>query len=277
MKSKPRRPMMLPRFRRSLINPILDFIDRVTDPDSMIPPRSFRHGFNVDFEQTGKSLKDLLIEYGGLQPDHRVLDIGSGAGRVAIPLTRYLSSEGEYWGLDIEKNCIRWCQDRITPKFNNFHFQHGDITNKQFNRKGAIRARDYKFPFDDSTFDLVFLISVFSHMLPKDLENYLSEISRLLNQGGKCLFTVFLVNGYKEVPNRSHFRVLDFKYEGENYRTSNKVNPENAIAIKEDYLYEQLNENGLKVSHHKKPRSWLQGPFFEEEQDLFVVTKRDDV
>ena len=269
--------MILPRFLRNFVYIIQDFIDRAKYPDRMIPPRMIRNHVDPNFEQTGEAIKNVLIEYGDLQPDHRVLDIGSGAGRVAIPLTQYLSREGEYWGFDIRENNIRWCQDRITPKFSNFHFQHSDISNKRYNRKGVIRARDYKFPFDGSTFDLIFLISVFTHMLPKDMENYLSEISRLLNKSGKCLFTVFLVNDFRDVPNRSHIRILDFKYEGENYRTSVKANPENAIAIKEEYLYKQFNENGLKVSQHKKPRSWFQGSFFEEEQDLFIVTKSDDV
>ena len=47
-----------------------------------------------------------VLERHGLKPEHRVLDIGCGVGRVALPLTRYLTS-GTYDGFDIVKRWIR--------------------------------------------------------------------------------------------------------------------------------------------------------------------------
>ena len=147
----------------------------------MIPPRGMIFIGAGDFEQIGKDFKKHFIELGNLQPGDRVLDVGCGIGRMAIPLTSYLSQEGEYWGFDIVKQGIEWCQRRISPKYGNFHFLHSDIYNKEYNPKGKLQAREYKFPFEDQCFDFVFLTSVFTHMLPADMENYVSEIGESLS------------------------------------------------------------------------------------------------
>ena len=50
-----------------------------------------------------------FIDLGGLKPEHRVLDIGSGIGRVAIPLTEYLNEKGSYEGFDVVELGVNWC------------------------------------------------------------------------------------------------------------------------------------------------------------------------
>ena len=41
---------------------------------------------------------------------------------------------------------------------------------------------------------MVYLISVFTHMLPEECENYAQEIMRVLRPGGRCAVTTFLVD-----------------------------------------------------------------------------------
>lgn len=65
---------------------------------------------------------------------------------MAIPLTTYLSDQGEYVGFDIVRPEIRWCQKRITPRFPNFHFHYIDIHNEQTNRRGRQQAGSCRFP-----------------------------------------------------------------------------------------------------------------------------------
>jgi len=216
---------------------------------------------------------DLIIEHGGLQPNHKILDIGCGVGRIAINLTKYLSNKGEYWGFDIRKEDVVWAQNNITPKHNNFHFEHSDIYNKSFNENGVIRAQDYSFAFEDDTFDFIYLISVFTHMLPEDMENYISEISRLLKTGGKCFLTIFVLSD--ELDAFSHIRssALSFRHKRENYRISIEDAPEAAIAFPEDYIKNLFEENRLKIFEHKRAGSWFQGETFMEAQDLIVLTK----
>jgi len=57
----------------------------------------------------GRLFLPHLIELGELKPTHTVLDVGCGIGRVAIPLTKFLS-EGMYYGFDIVPSAITRCQ-----------------------------------------------------------------------------------------------------------------------------------------------------------------------
>ena len=105
-----------------------------------------------------------------------------------------MSKNGEYEGFDIISIGIEWCNENITPKYPNFHFQKADVFNKYYNLDGKFKASEYEFAFKDNYFDLVFLGIVFTHMLPNDMENYLSEISRVLKNDGRCLITFLLIN-----------------------------------------------------------------------------------
>ena len=48
-----------------------------------------------------------------------MLDVGCGTGRMAVPLTGYLSDE-EYEGFDLMPEVIEWCQENITPDIPTF-------------------------------------------------------------------------------------------------------------------------------------------------------------
>ena len=154
---------------------LMDAFDRLRNLKPMIPPESKIFVGNGDFEEIGREFKDHLVKLAGLKPNHRVLDIGCGIGRMAVPLTSYLSPQGSYWGIEIVKEGIRWCGSHITPRYPNFRFMHADIYNKFYNPTGPLAASKYRVPFDDKSFDVVFLTSVFTHMLPDDLVHYLTR------------------------------------------------------------------------------------------------------
>ena len=101
-----------------------------------------------------------------------------------MPLTKYLSKSGSYDGFDIVPRAIKWCSNNITSRYPNFRFHFADIYNKHFNPNGRLTAADFRFPYGDGMFDLVFLTSVFTHMLQNDVEHYLSEISPVLKLDG---------------------------------------------------------------------------------------------
>jgi len=110
---------------------------------------------------------------------------------MAVPLTRYLNEKGSYEGFDIWVEAINWTAKNITPRFPNFHFKFIDVQNKRYNPKGKLRAARLEFPYQNESSDFVFLTSVFTHMLPKDLENYLSEIAR--NEDQRKVSNYFLL------------------------------------------------------------------------------------
>jgi ubiquinone/menaquinone biosynthesis C-methylase UbiE len=268
--------LLQPTFRKIYYFPI-DIIDRLKGRDSMIPPKSMSFVGSGDFEQTGQEFKEYFIRLAKLQPENTVLDVGCGIGRMAVPLTSYLSSGGEYWGFDIVKKGIDWCQNRITGKYGNFHFLHSDVYNKHYNSKGKILAQDYKFPFEDSYFNFVFLTSVLTHMLPSDLENYLSETSRVLKTGGKCLITYFILNDESHGLIRAGRSTLNFSHKIEACLTTNLKDPEAAIAYDEAFIEKLYKKYSLRIIQPVHYGSWCSRDAFLSYQDLIIAEKVEPI
>ena len=86
---------------------------------------------------------------------------------MAIALTQYHSPEGRYEGFDVFRDCIEWCSQTITPHYGNFRFTYADVASTVLNPDAEVQSKDYTFPYGDGEFDFVFLISVFTHMLPE--------------------------------------------------------------------------------------------------------------
>ena len=112
---------------------------------------------------------------------------------MAVPLLNYLNDDGAYYGFDLFKDGIAWCQNNISTMRNNFHFEHVDIYNQFYNPEGKEDASQYRFPYEDRDIRFYLLTSVFTHLLPKELEHYVSEIVRVLKRR-RCFITFFLIN-----------------------------------------------------------------------------------
>lgn len=208
----------------------LDGMDTVRGKrNPLVPPRYLNYAGFRGYLEAGQEHLRYFKEFGGLEPNHRVLDLGCGIGRMAVPLTGYLAT-GSYEGLDIVPSGIRWCQKNISSRFPRFHFQIADIHNKQYNPKGKFKPSEYRFPFNDAEFDFVFLISVFSHLLPEDMARYTSEIARVLKPGGKCLITMFLLDDEARRGVAASKSSLQFVYELNGCWTTDPVTPETAVA-----------------------------------------------
>lgn len=199
-----------------------------------------------DFHAAGDDFSKFLIQH-GLQPHHRVLDVGCGIGRLAVPLTRYLNKEGGYDGFDIMPRAIAWCA-RITAAYPNFRFQLADVQSDRYHPKGAARASDYVFPYPDDSFDFVVLGSVFSHMLPADLSNYLREIARVLRPGGRTVISGYLLDETKRARMASGASVFTFSHAGPGYWAEYAELPEAAIAYENSWMLDLYARCGLEVT-----------------------------
>jgi SAM-dependent methyltransferase len=266
------------RLRRLYFLPA-DIIERRSRRrDDLVPPKSEIFTGSVDdFTSSGAALVGRLVEFAGLTSDMRVLDIGSGTGRLAVALTSYLSAEGSYAGMDIVPAGIRWCQEKITPRYPRFSFTLTDVYNKEYNPGGTLRARDYRFPYPDGTFDIAVLASVFTHMLPEDMEHYVAEIARMLKKQGRCYASFSLINSGSRDPMETGRSSLRFKqYTGACWVVDAKV-PELAVGYDETYVRGLYERQGFRSSdiHYG---SWSgrfpagQEPAFS--QDIVVSTKQ---
>jgi SAM-dependent methyltransferase len=239
----------------------------------LAPPMWMVYTGRGDFEKVGDEFLGHFRALGGLQPGDRVLDIGSGIGRMAIPLTRCLSEAGSYVGLEIVKDGVDWCAGHITPRYPNFVFVLADIRNDLYNQDGATGPESYRLPFADHDFDFVFLTSVFTHMHPAGVRNYLREISRVLRPGRRCLFTCSLIDDEaKELVERRK-SALDFRYCHGDYYSLTAQGHTKDVAFDVAWLERAVADAGLHIVPPIHFGRWSGRSEFLSHQDIVVVEK----
>ncbi len=104
-------------------------------------------------------------------------------------------------------------------------------------------------------------------MLPEDVENYLSEISRVLKGGGRCFITFFLITEPTMFKRTLPDGTIDFKYDydGGGYcYISKKRTPETAVSYREDYVRPLYGKYGLSIVE----------PIEYDYQDMVVAVKK---
>jgi SAM-dependent methyltransferase len=231
-------------FARAIVLDARDAVLRRRDP--LTPPRRLGFVGSGDFRTAGDQFRELFVSLGDLRPEEDVLDVGCGVGRGAIGLTGWL--QGRYEGIDVVRRGIQWCQQAITPRYPNFHFQVADVYNRHYNPVGRFSAGEYRFPFEDRSFDFVVLTSVFTHLLPDARDNYISEIARVLRPEGRCFGTFFLLDDEAGRRVREGRDGVNFRFERTGYWTSNQRIPEAAVAFEEADVHEELERNGLRIT-----------------------------
>jgi SAM-dependent methyltransferase len=211
------------------------------------PPVELTFCGDGDYRAIGAEFLGHFVRLGDLRPHERVLDIGCGIGRMAVPLTQFLSEEGHYIGVDIVRDGIAWCNGAIASVYPNFSFQHLDLRHPLYNPAGSMNAADIRFPFPDHSFDFISLVSVVTHIDATVLLNYAREIARLLAPGGRCFATAFLANGPARQALREGQGRLPFDPDCEAPEFyADPAAPMAAVAFDENFLLEKFLRFGRK-------------------------------
>jgi len=224
-----------------------------------------------EFKANGEEFLTIYQRICGLLPRERMLDVGSGIGRKTIPLTQYLDREASYEGIDVNRSGVEWCQRKITARFPNFRFQWIDVHNQLYNPRGTRSPAEYQFPFSDASFSFVTVGSVFTHMMPGDVERYLSEITRVLGPG-RCLISYFLLNDESRDLIKKGASSLAFRTSTEGYATVSPEIPETAIALEESLVRSFYARVGLTISEVYYG-SWCGREKATSYQDLILARK----
>jgi SAM-dependent methyltransferase len=109
----------------------------------------------------------------------RVLDFGCGAGRT---LRHFVAetADAEFWGCDIDEASISWMSEYLCPPFHVF-----------------VNGPEPPLEQPDSSFDLIWGISVFTH-LTDSWSRWLVELHRILKPDG-LLYLTFMGSGMSEL------------------------------------------------------------------------------
>ena len=156
---------------------------RVCPEDGLpVPPAKLRHRVHGDLDRErflrvgrtcAEDIRRLLGEVGrDLSSFERILDFGCGCARV-LRSFRAQASEGRFHGTDIDPEAIAWCSENLP-----------DLARWSVNTDRPPTAGR------DGDFDLIYSISVFTHLDETCQFDWLAELGRLARVGGHLILTV---------------------------------------------------------------------------------------
>ncbi len=254
----------------------IDFLSRCINGKRNLPPLRLRRyvGPLATTETSGAEFTAYLKLLCGASSGSRVLDVGCGFGLLALYLQDTISPPGRYVGLDLSKSAIRWARRSIGLKHPQFQFLHLDIRNEAYNRGGKLDAANVALPFPDKSFDIAVLKSVFTHMRPAEMKNYIEQLARVLELRGTCLCTLFLLNETQEDLSRRRLSRLYFHFGSERWRYAYREMPELAVAYSEEAFRGMVRDVGLTVKsiHYG---SWSGRRDTLSYQDIVVIGRGD--
>jgi SAM-dependent methyltransferase len=156
--------------RSDLPLPPLDLLQRTGNVSVDDPAQAYE-----DIGATIRSLIQSILPEDWSWAGNRVLDFGCGAGRVLRHFAPE-SDKAEFWGCDIDHLSIGWLSEHLSPPFNVFTVDEAP-----------------GLPQEDGFFDLIYAISVYTH-ITDDWAGWLLEHHRVLADDGLLLVS-FLGEG----------------------------------------------------------------------------------
>lgn len=213
----------------------------------------------------GQQMLQEVKHFCGLRPTDDVLEIGCSCGIVAMPMQSFLTS-GRYTGVDIIPEPIAWCQEHLANE--RFRFVDLNVHHPLYNPAGTADPDRARLPVEDASVNVVFLISVFTHMLPGTIDHYLQEISRVLKPGGRCLATMLTKDRY--VPGRAVFQL---RHEvSDDCLCWDARNQTAAVAVSHRLIARLAEKNGVTISQ-MTPGNWDGQTPSSYLHDMYVFTK----
>lgn len=120
--------------------------------------------------------KKMVLDMANVRPGHRILDLASGTGDLALSFSRQVGEKGQVVLSDINASMLEVARSRFIDK--------GIIHNVDF-----VLANAEALPFPDNYFDRVTIAFGLRNVTTK--ENALREMHRVLNPGGYALILEF--------------------------------------------------------------------------------------
>lgn len=151
-----------------------------------LPPSELRkrvHGVTQrsSFERVGKAVAKTLLDVAlphlsGAEGTPKVLDFGCGCGRVLAYFRQ--GADVDLVGADIDEEAILWCRNNLSEL-----------------ASFVVNSTLPPIDFPENSFDLIYSISVMTH-LPEDMQDaWLMELRRIAKPGALILLTTRNIHG----------------------------------------------------------------------------------
>jgi len=224
-------------------------------PDQAFPPHYFIYEtFRLDYKRYFESGREdaawiadkarPFVATGGLD----VLDWGCGPGRVIRHMPAVMGETNRYYGSDYNEAYIRWCAQ--------------NLTGIRFRLNGLMPP----LAFADASLDLVYSISIFTHLSERAHKAWVEEMHRVLRPGGLFITTT---HGDATMANLTAAELETYRRGEIVERARVKEGHRMFVAYQPPAFMQQLIEGQFEVCNHEpgKRESWGIG------QDLWVLRK----
>lgn len=208
--------------------------------DAILPPMRLRTGgrhFAADHDYITSANRecDRLIRHMDLDENSEILDVGCGAGRLPIGILNRNFQIRRYHGVDVDRDRILWCQANLSRRHPEFIFEHLDVGNARYNPTGN-KIEPERLSFVNNRYSIIYLYSVFSHMLTDDVESYLRAFRKILRPGGTLFVTAFVEDN-----------VPDEEENPQGYGPIPWVGPLHCVRFNRAYFEKLVERNGFVV------------------------------
>jgi ubiquinone/menaquinone biosynthesis C-methylase UbiE len=151
---------------------------RKNNSNILLPPdyliyEAFQINYQKYYNDSIEAAKELAEHFRNhlVLKDLKILDWGCGPGRVIRHLPDIIGNGCEFYGTDYNKKSIEWCSQYITDvKFN-------------------LNTLEAKLPYSDEFLDIIYGISIFTHLSEKLHYDWYNELYRILKPNGIMYLT----------------------------------------------------------------------------------------
>lgn len=252
----------------------LDTLFRRINGLERYPPIHLRRqvGCLGDLSGAGPEFVVYLKLLTGLKAGQSVWDVGCGCGLLELALEQ-AGWKGRLVGTDIHRPSIEWAQRTIATRMPDVRFMHADIRNVAYWPSGKSSAREWLSGFDGRDFDRVVAKSLFTHMLPAELDLYFRAIATRLKPAGTALITCFVLNPDQERLRASNQITFTKPATDSVYAVRQLAAPTAAVAYDESYLIDRVRAHRLAIRDAIHYGYWTGRQDALSFQDILVLEK----
>ena len=229
---------------------------KATHPEVKLPPDYLLYeSFQINYQKYYTDSKDTanwLVDHFKKHIDinnKRVLDWGCGPARVIRHLPDAMGKDCEFFGTDYNRKSIAWCS--------------AHIEGVGFN----LNPLEAELPYEDNSLDIIYGISIFTHLSEQMHYNWFSELHRVLKPNGIMLLTTQGENFKvkltdQEIEQYNHDKLVVRGKVKEGHRTYSAFHPKG-------FMHHLFRDTEILEHIENKPEQgkWLP-------QDIWILRKR---